>query len=244
MNETPKGSTNAEEANKTATTTDAATSQQLGLATAMAELAGISSIRNIIFGEQIREYDEGFINVRQDLKDLRQFAEEQFAKLYAEMSQKLQGSQAELTEKIIVVEKTSEKNLSEKTDDLYEHLVAQIDDLQRQLQEQLETTESQLTHHITIVEEKSEEHLVEKSETLNIEFVTQINELRVNTSQNITVLQQNLEAEVKDLTNTKLDRVEFAKTLINFGSNLRSIAGQWEQIAEESSDEPEGNGDE
>ena len=50
-------------------------------------------------------------------------------------------------------------------------------------------------------------------------------------------LTDKLETEIAALIKSKLDRAEFAKSLITFGTNLREVAGQWESVAEESSDE-------
>jgi primosomal protein N'' len=189
------------------------------LTKAIAELAGISSIRDIIFGDKIHDYDQRFEAISQELKELRRFAEEKFAQLHAEITQQLQATESKLSRRITVTEQQSD-HLAEKTDTLYEHLVAQIDALQRQLQK----TESELIQKITVGDEKTEANLTEKTDTIHHDFVSQINQLRTETQQNITMWQKNLLERMESLVSSKLDRTELTETLVKFGGNLKEMS--------------------
>ena len=168
------------------TTAEPSPDQQAGLAAAMmGELAGISSIRNIIFGDQIREYNERFEAVDQEIK--------------------------------LINEK--------------------IDQFRADISEQLDRIESQLSQRTEQVAEESGKNLQHNISEVNHTIVVQITELREQVQQDQQGLQEKILAEIAALIKSKLDRAEFAKSLITFGTNLREVAGQWESVAEESSDE-------
>jgi len=159
----------------------------------------LDSVREIIFGTQIRNYNARFQKIDRELEHLQRLIDERFADLDSKLTQKVEALNTEISEGIREIDRKLNKRINQA-----------INSKEKGDQRALSTWID------TFVQE-----VQGKIDRIDSNYANQIGELRDGMKHNYDTLKTEIISQTSGLEATKLNRFALAESLIALGMRLK-----------------------
>lgn len=169
----------------------------------------VERIRNIVFGAQMREYDQRFNNIGRDIVRVQQEIAQVNSQLLAQVKQ-LGAEIHEVNERLSAKLNEQSQQLSKRIEEVESRQAAKVSDLDTRLSSQLREQESNLAAQV----QKLTTSAVEQTEQLQ---------------QALHALDEDIRSELRShaehLGDAKMDRSTLGQLLIEMGNDLQEGVG-------------------
>ena len=159
----------------------------------------LDSVREIIFGNQIRNYNARFQKIDRELEHLQRLIDERFTDLDSKLTQKVEALNTEISEGIRGID----RNLSER------------------INQAISSKEKENQHTLSTWIDTFVQEVQGKIDRINSNYATQIGELRDGMKHNYETLKAEIISQTDGLEATKLNRFALAESLIALGMRLK-----------------------
>ncbi|MCH8290093.1 hypothetical protein IH992_03160 [Candidatus Poribacteria bacterium] len=159
----------------------------------------LDSVREIIFGNQIRNYNARFQKIDRELEHLQRLIDERFTDLDSKLTHKVEALNTEISEGIRGID----RNLNER------------------INQAISSKEKENQHALSTWIDTFVQEVQGKIDRINSNYATQIGELRDGMKHNYETLKTEIISQTDGLEATKLNRFALAESLIALGMRLK-----------------------
>ncbi len=186
----------------------------------------VDRIRDIVFGAQMREYNQRFDTIGRDV-----------ARIQQELSQVNEQLTVQLRQLGTQIQEL-DKRLSDKIQENGKQLGGRLDELEQQQSGRVRDLDNRLAQEL----KDQEDRIGQRIQELNQFATGQLDQLQQQLRHTGEEIRLELRENADQLTNAKVERTTLGQLLIELGANLQaeSNGGMFDQLLDELADEIDG----